>query len=228
MKNQLKYVSSCLALLSIAFAGRADTIQFTDMVTDAQSVSGTAADSPGVITLGGTITLQQFDPVLGTLTAVSWVDTVGPDGKSIWEVINNGPALAVVETALTSTLSLTRFPDTDPVATTPTASGAIDVLGPGSSTTLQSDVTIREHSGSPLNLASYIGLGTISATQELRNELSIGSVSGVDPSEVSFSGSASMNWTRTITYTYTPIPEPGSLALLALGGLSMLYRRRDC
>ena len=227
MKNQVKYVPLCLALLSIAFASRADTIQYTDIVTDAQSISGTAEELPGVITLSGTITLQQFDPALGTLTAVSWVDTVGPNGTTSWEFLNSGPAPATIQTTQISMRSQTEFPDTSSPGDLSIETGTFEVLGPGSSSTLQlGGLPIAEQSGSPLILASYIGLGTLSATQELHNELSIDSISGVDPSEVSFSGNASMNWTRTITYTYTPVPEPGSLALMGLGGLMMLYRRR--
>jgi len=70
--------------------------------------------------------------------------------------------------------------------------------------------------------SSFIGTGTISVPVELSGGFNISGVSDSSLGVSNFDGDG----TVTITYDYTPIPEPGSMALLGLGGMGLLMRRR--
>lgn len=190
-----------------------------------------------------TLTFNQFDPALGTLTDITIVTDITKSGGSLF-VDNESATAASGGISQSVTIDLTSADvslvdvSLSPIGNNVTAVStyianvaADDGDGPGVQTTgadydgsAFGDIGASD-SGSvtPLVFSDYSGLGTFDinavGAQGFDSSAIGGAAAAIDP--------ASVSGTVTITYVYTPVPEPTSSLLAVLAcGLGLLRRRR--
>lgn len=180
------------------------------------------------------LVLDQFDPSLGTLNAVTFALT-----SSLTDPRSSNPAGTIVS------LAILFGPDnhgTAEIAETLTVSTDLTGVLFSDSFGLQTECTVVGGSSSSCNstigaffafddvdvrlpLAGFQGLGTYPV--EFTNSLEFSLAKDVDTGSF-IGGSAQGPWSGILEVTYTyNIPEPGALVLLALGLPGLLgFRRR--
>mgnify|MGYP001080599603 CR=1 FL=1 len=216
-------VLCCALLCLIATASIAATISYTDSVPLAKT------------NWTSSITVQKFDPSLGTLTGITFMLTGYVEGSAKFESLDAAPA--VVSMNLSARVSLQRPDLSDlvvsvPVVSTSDAVPAFDGLAdfggtsgktyPGltasrieqSSAVLPSDLT--------LFTASFAGENIVLPVAASGNSEG----SGAGNLLVVFQTFASA--AATVTYEYEPVPEPSSLMalLMGIGGIAGLSSRK--
>jgi hypothetical protein len=211
------------------------------MTANADTVSYTSNVVPLTATnlFPQSLTLQEFNSSLGTLTGINLSFTGNFQGTS--NVFNasgqtatitslqssvpltlNGPASIALSTTVTSIVSSLNFPLTVLNGNQASFNGPIS-----NSTGFASPIDFADYTGSSSSTLSLsVSAGNVSATGS-------GSTTG-NSNALFYSGSGSAGGYASVTYTYTPAvsgtPEPGTWAMLVAGastGLVALRRRRN-
>lgn len=194
------------------------------------------------------MTLPQFDPALGTLTGVSWVDVIDQQGydhtstnNSATETADFGAAYSRTGIDLAIPAQATEFPILSSGNGVGTAFFSFASVLPGDTT----GVGLEPLALLPFNsgaidaglFPSYTGLGTLTATRNSSTGVEISNLSLTDPNDLVTSGFGTTTWTRTITYEFdaavnnNAVPEPitaglGLMGLAALGYTTTARNRR--
>lgn len=218
--------STSIILAVIALALIVAPVAMANSVTYNTTIGTTATNFSGA-----TGSLSQFDPSLGTLTAVKI--TLTGNGSTVLTVTAQNPDYATVLTALYTDVGL-LLTDPGDVAVhnlqTVTGGPAVDEFDPltvnygfpynsGSQSLNSGDLSVTQTLNS--NLSSFIGLGTVTFD-----------LAGAASTTESFTGGefiAGQNTDAgagvTIEYDYTPppsgTPEPGTLTLFGTGLLGL-------
>lgn len=206
-------------LLSVASAG----LLLAASEAKATTETFTATHSPSTTEWSDNFILQEFNPALGSLQSVY---ILASQSVSINGTVNNTATVSESFTfragsQLTVTLpGVLGFLQPSPLASAQAfnlPSGATAPYGPvNGSDSVNYTYTL------PADMANFIGAGTLTLPgSTLSQELISGGGGNITASLTTVSGA-----TVEVQYTYLPVPEPGSLALLALGGAVMLLRRR--
>lgn len=181
--------------------------------------------SPG----SDTVNLSQFNPALGTLTAVT-LDLSGSVQAHV--TAENDSAIAG-----SMGVDLTGLLGASGPGSLSTSAGITQSAGP---------VSVTASDGTADSGGDYVDFGTISGSNSANNTIISGFSAYVGTGTITFNitgnGGFAVNGvsnstihvtdfggdgTAKVTYTYTPVPEPASLGLFAIGGLMMIRRRRD-
>ncbi len=193
-----------------------------------------------------TLTFDQFNTSLGTLTSIEIVFDLSIDNG--WLIADNDgvdQANVIIELGAVAAISSTDVSLIDgslqPVVGSLVASTAAAVSlaadngdGPGNvdasapdGTTLYGGPDSDSDSGfiSALAFAGYIGTGTFDIVVAVTELIDLG---GLGDIEGSFSAVDILNPSSSVrvNYTYTPIPEPTTMALLGLGSVILSRKRR--
>lgn len=206
--------------LFCAATAAADTISFS------QSVPQQFTDFAAVIAL------QQFNPALGTLTQVDLKISADMLANALIE--NRSATSATFSMTLTESASVVPpfgallTASANSIPTTPQVAAPFDgtpyTVDPNGADTVHWSinatgvVNTRSYTA-PADLAVFTGALNLNYT--VLGDSSV-TLSGTTANFVAQSSSAAG---ATVTVTYTYVPEPGSLALLLLGGLAALKRR---
>ncbi len=182
---------------------------------------------------GMTVSLQKFNPSLGTLTGIQLLlDADASAGTITWD--NESTAITTVDlgigakvTAIApNTLTLIAIPlQTGSGSAAPDdETGAPDFAGDDS-------VTVTGGSGCDSDTANpdAADFGLYTGTDTFAVDISsiLGtSVVTSGGSGTSSSQAGSYCGTVTVVYTYENVPEPATMGLLASGGVAMLIRRK--
>lgn len=208
------------SLASLLFLGLPALVQGATV-----SYTAVASLSGGNGTSSTTVSLQQFDPALGTLTGVTFTladttvitlayeNATNPAGsygssETVTTDLDDGATtLATSSTSATWSSSLSTF------------DGAVDFSGTSGATLSGTFSGTGTGSGS---LTAYLGTGSSTFTL---NRVAI--QTGVNMPFV-INNAAASSYTATVTYSYTPIPEPALAGLfgIALGATGLRRRRR--
>ncbi len=184
-----------------------------------------------------TVTFNQFDPSLGTLTEVdvSLTSTLfGFVTVSADTPVEDASAVAVGNTSWDASFSMTM----PGVNYSDSRSDSVNCFNTGFSVSCSNSkdpsslVTFSDSLTAQSILDQYNGLGTLDATFNLNLMLTVTNESSGDGNA---SGGGNATWDRpndglTVTYIFTPnstVPEPGTLALLGMGAMAGLgFARR--
>ena len=221
----IRATAVAVAVAALAAPATAATISFSDSIALTTTNWSDSFD------------IQRFDPLLGTLTSITFQLSGTVTGNIRAESMDNAPS--TVSTNLQATITLTR-PDTTVLAVVlPVASfinsftafdGTVDFGGTSGVTQLGATATSATTTVSPppvSDLALFTGIGSILLPAHA-NGSSNASGSGNLITQFQTNAEASV----TVTYTYTTatieVPEPASLALFGAGllGLGLVRRRR--
>ncbi len=217
---------------TIAAGAIVSTVGFASLA-QAASVSYNAPFGPTTVGVNGAVNLPQFNPALGTLTKVTLtLDANTNAGTLEWD--NEGSGSGTVTLGIGTTLVATA-----PAALTATAvpvqvnaatvsadiDGAPDFTGSDAAAVTGGVGSDTDMAMLLAGLAPYIGLGNIpvSLTSTLFTSTITEGGNLFGPSQVV---NGLYDGLVTIEYEYNLIPEPTSAALLGLGGLLALRRRR--
>jgi len=212
-----------LPLIAMALVLQANT-------ADGATVTDTDTFSFPLSPNSATVTLDLFNPALGTLQAVELAisgsvgaDITGENDSSISGnmSVNLTAILGVTSSGLSASAGITQ--SAGPVAVSATDGN------PGSGPDFHDFGTVSgsgSDDGLTLSVAPYIGPGTFNANVDGNGGFNISGVTDSTLTISNFVGSG----TVTVTYTYdaTVIPEPNSFALcgIVVGGMAGMLRRR--
>jgi hypothetical protein len=215
---------AALAALIICFAS-----------TQAAAGTTTDSDTTGLILtdFSETLSVDQFDSSLGTLTQVTLTVSGQLQGAGKYENSNSYAVNDTMRYLLDQALDVTwlsgtllgvdqNLDNTIPVVADP-FDGVVDYAGPSGYTepaNTQSDSQIYVFT-LPGDLAAFIGSGTVDFSAIADATATIYPPNGVISATYSL-GEATIE----VEYLYTPIPEPGLLALAAGGAIALRLRRR--
>ena len=218
------------------------------MVMIAPSAMAVLISETETFTGDDTLTFDQFDPSLGTLTSIEiifdlsidngWLiaDNDGGDQASVTIWLGAVAAISSTDVSLIDT-SLQPVVGSLVASTAAAVSlavdngdgpGNVDATGPDG-TTLNGGPDSDSDSGfiSALAFAGYIGTGTFDIVVLISELIDLGGLGDIEgsfsPVDILSPGSS-----VTVNYTYTPIPvpEPATMALLGLGSLVLRRKRR--
>jgi hypothetical protein len=192
--------------------------------SDAKAATDTyiATHSPSSTEWTNNFVLQQFNPEQGSLSGVyiqtsydvNFSGTVQNNGLSTQTFTYQG--LSFLNVTLPGTLGHLYADAFGPILGYTLIRGmSVPYSGNASS-------SVNQTYTSTGNMAWFIGAGTLTLPGFTYGTLGI--LSG--GSGISATLGATAGATVEIQYNYEPVPEPGSLALLALGGGVMLLRKR--
>lgn len=209
-------------------------------------LTGSHAFGQSTITQTGTFTnladpvdqslsFNQFNPALGTLTSVT-INLTNVFVTGTASVTNNGAASHNYIISLAGEYDITDSlgNNVDVLLTTPTyPSGS---LAPTNTFTTPSETNATAGSGTVVitgaGLTPYIGLGTTGTEVNLTSSNGV-TVTGSAPYSTMESSLGSGDY--SLVYTYTPVPEPSKtaawmlgLAMCVLVGRNYFQRRRLC
>ena len=223
--KRITVLSAVVAVCLLVGGSSAQAVTFTD----SNSASFTNLDIGS--NLVPDLTLDQFDTGLGTLTKVILKIEADTSGGTIqWD--NEAENPSTVTLGIGGELTVTG-PDALVVVTIPlqlnSGSVSADEVGDGGGDYAGPDAfAVSSASGSDTDeeflttgFDSYKGTGTFNVSVESLAETFLSTSGGFGPINPD-PGIA--NGTVTVIYEY--IPEPGTMAMLAVGGIGMLLRRR--
>jgi hypothetical protein len=210
MRNSLLGLAS-VGLLLAASQAKADTATYTDVYP------------PGTTEWSHNFVLPLFDPSLGSLSSVYIAASESVNINGTVQNTSTGPqsftfrAGSLLTVTLPGTLG---FLQPSPLALAQAynlPAGGSAPYGPvNASDAVNYTYTL------PADMNWFVGVGTFSLPGFTQTqELIAGGGGNIIASLSTLAGA-----TVEVQYTYTPVPEPGSFALLALGGALMLLRKR--
>jgi len=205
--------------LSLASAG----LLLTASEAKATTETFTYTHSPSTTEWSDNFILQEFNPALGSVTSVyiSASEDVTMDGT----VKNNATGPESFTFRAGSQLILTLPGALGSLMPSPLASaqafnlpsGGTAPYGPvNASDSVNSTYTL------PGDMALFIGAGTLNLPGYTQSQELISGGGGNISADLNTVAGATVE----VQYNYVPVPEPGSLALLALGGAVVLLRKR--
>lgn len=179
---------------------------------------------------GTPLTLQQFDPTLGTLTGV-WVHLFGNILGSV-HAQNQSAEAASVTLNLSATLTLNRPDSTSIVVTTPVVTKTANLNAftnvnnyNGPDAIVFENVAATADNTAVLNstdFSLFTGTGFVNGTLD-----GTGSSAATGPGNLLALFQTEAGGYAMVTYTFSSVPEPAAIALLGLGmGVIGLARRR--
>ncbi|MBL8764866.1 MAG: choice-of-anchor E domain-containing protein [Phycisphaerae bacterium] len=212
-------LSGSLVVLVCALTASGEVISFSADVVDTRTNWAT------------TVSVPQFDPALGTLTAIGFSLTGRVDGTASYENLSPSPANITVN--LSSEIKLQRPDATNLLVVLPIVSqsqltgaydGAIDFGGSSGAVVnalAGSASNSQINSPTPSDFTTFVGNGNVvMPVTAIARSYASGSGNMVAAFQT-FAGAG-----VTVSYTYTPVPGPGSAALLGLAGMIAGRRRR--
>ena len=97
MTNRCGMMCAVVAALGLVCGqAQAAQVMYSDTVSDSSSIDASGTGN-NLVPLDLTMTLPQFDPSLGTLTGISWVDQYVKQGLSFSITNTNGTETATVD-----------------------------------------------------------------------------------------------------------------------------------
>lgn len=200
-----------LAVIAAAPAAMADTLVQTDAAGPMNLFTG--ADV-GSVAAPITVTFDQFDPMLGNLVSVQFQADFEYNGTLHLGPTTDGGSMSTFGSYLLNGMAAPGIVTGGGTGAGPATPGTSIDLNWGIAIPI--DVTLNANDN-PAEFATFLGNGPIDMTFDASITISAGEGSTADADLTSAS--------YTLTYTYD-VPEPGSLALLGLGGIALLRRGR--
>jgi len=211
-----------LASLAFATPSQAASVTYYSAVVPQQSDFPFSVDN---------LTLQQFNPSLGTLTGV----TLSVDATVVGyiQVYNSGSQTYSFTNATASVPVTATGPGGATASTVATATLASGTAAPGFNASYPGQTGSSTGTSPPVPLSDfglYTGTGTFTGTFG-SNAMggTFGGTGGMGSAgKLFFGGTATVGGTIDVTYTYTvaAVPEPNSMALLGIGMAGFFAYRR--
>ncbi len=211
-----KTLLASLAIVGIAAASQAATVSYSATVPQ-QTTDFTNIP----------LSLSQFNPSLGTLTSVTLTLAGTATGSIRFESLDAQAAAilanltASISASGPAALAITTVPLSSTTTNVTAYDGTIDFGGTSGRTLDPLSATDTQSSSLSSGFGSYVGTNNVTIN-----------LSANGNSTVSGSGNIVTNLSQkaggiaTLTYTYTPVPEPATMAVLSIGALGLLRRRR--